>query len=40
MTRKFLTYVLLAAMTIAAGSMACGQTLSDLDNGDETDGAT
>ncbi|HRI09293.1 MAG TPA: hypothetical protein PKW35_15840 [Nannocystaceae bacterium] len=40
MTRKFLSLVLLAAMAIAAGSMACVKTINDLDTQDETDSGT
>jgi hypothetical protein len=40
MTRKFFTLVLIVAMSIAAGSMACIQTINDLDSADETDSGT
>lgn len=40
MTRKFLTLVLIAALSIAAGSMACIKTINDLDTNDETDSGT
>ncbi len=40
MNRKFFTLLLLGAMTIAAGSMACVKTVANLDIEDETDSAT
>ncbi len=40
MNRKFYTALLLAALFIAAGSMACVSTINDLDKSDETMGAT
>lgn len=40
MNRKFFTFLLLGALTIAAGSMACINTVQMLDNEDETDSAT
>ncbi|MEZ4450735.1 MAG: hypothetical protein R3B09_14735 [Nannocystaceae bacterium] len=40
MTRKFYTLLLIAALSIAAGSMACIKTLNDLDTEDETDSGT
>ena len=38
--RKFWTLVIGMAFAIAAGNMACGSSIKDLDNSDETDGAT
>lgn len=38
--RKIWTLVLGMALAIAAGNMACGETINDLDNSDETEGAT
>ena len=40
MNRKFFTLLLLAALSIAAGSMACVPTINELNNDDEGDGAT
>jgi hypothetical protein len=40
MNRKFFTLLALAAMMIAAGSMACVKTVESLDREDETDSAT
>jgi hypothetical protein len=40
MNRKFFTLLALAAMMIAAGSMACINTVESLDRVDETDSAT
>ncbi|MEZ4384440.1 MAG: hypothetical protein R3A79_24135 [Nannocystaceae bacterium] len=40
MIRKFYSLLLIAALTIAAASMACVDTLKDLDNADETDSGT
>lgn len=40
MNRKFFTLLLLGAMMIAAGSMACIKTTQQLDTEDETDSAT
>ncbi len=40
MIRKFWTLVIGMALAIAAGNMACGNTIKDLDKSDETDGAT
>lgn len=40
MNRKFFALLLLAALTIAAGSMACIQTVEKFDKDDETDSAT
>lgn len=40
MNRKFFTWLLLGAFVIAAGSMACINTVETLDNEDETDSAT
>ena len=40
MNRKFFTLLLLGAFMIAAGSMACINTVQMLDTEDETDGAT
>jgi hypothetical protein len=40
MNRKFFTLLLLGALMIAAGSMACINTVQQLDDSDETDGAT
>lgn len=40
MTRKFLTLLLVAALSIAAGSMACISGVQEIDKDDETDGAT
>jgi len=39
MTRKFLALIVLCAMGIAIGGMAC-ETQVKLDDSDETDGAT
>ncbi len=40
MNRKFFTLLLLGAMMIAAGSMACVNTVTVFDQDDETDSAT
>jgi hypothetical protein len=40
MIRKFYSLLIIAALTIAAGSMACSETLETLDNQDETDSGT
>lgn len=40
MNRKFFALLLLGALMIAAGSMACIQTVEQLDKDDETDSAT
>lgn len=40
MNRKFFTLLLLGAFMIAAGSMACINTVQTLDNEDETEGGT
>ncbi|WP_293263433.1 hypothetical protein [Nannocystis sp.] len=40
MNRKFFTLLLLAAMMIAAGSMACINTVTTIEITDETDSAT
>lgn len=40
MSRKFFTFLLLTALTIAAGSMACLNTVETFDKQDETDSAT
>ena len=40
MNRKFFTLLLLTALSIAAGSMACVSTVNDLDRSDEGMGAT
>lgn len=40
MNRKFFTLLLLGAFMIAAGSMACINTVQTLNNEDETDSAT
>lgn len=40
MNRKFFTMLLLGALMIAAGSMACVKTVESLDTEDETDSAT
>jgi hypothetical protein len=40
MYRNFLVLLVLAALTIAAGGMACGNKVRDIDTSDETDGAT
>jgi hypothetical protein len=40
MIRKFYSLLLIAALAIAAGSMACADNLKELDNADETDSGT
>ena len=40
MNRKFFSLLLLGAMMIAAGIMACVKTVEALDTEDETDSAT
>lgn len=40
MIRKFYSLLIVAALTIAAGSMACSNTLNTLDSEDETDSGT
>ncbi|HEY8378915.1 MAG TPA: hypothetical protein VIK91_20625 [Nannocystis sp.] len=40
MSRKFFALLLLTALTIAAGGMACIQTVETFDKQDETDSAT
>jgi hypothetical protein len=40
MSRKFFTFLLLTALMIAVGSMACLQTVEQFDKQDETDSAT
>lgn len=40
MNRKFLALLVLIALGITAGGMACVDTENDIDNSDETDGAT
>ncbi len=40
MIRKFYSLLIIAALTMAAGSMACNETLETLDNEDETDSGT
>ncbi|MCY0994026.1 hypothetical protein OV203_43205 [Nannocystis sp. ILAH1] len=40
MSRKFFSFLLLTALMIAAGSMACLQTVEEFDKQDETAGAT
>ena len=40
MNRKFFTVLLLGALMIAAGSMACVKTAQQLNTEDETDSAT
>lgn len=40
MNRKFFTVLLLGALMIAAGSMACVKTATQLNTEDETDSAT
>jgi hypothetical protein len=40
MNRKFFALLAFLALSIAAGGMACVQTVNSLDNSDETDGAT
>ncbi|WP_255215819.1 hypothetical protein [Pseudenhygromyxa sp. WMMC2535] len=41
MTRKtFTAFLVIATLAIAIGGMACGDTLEELDNIDETYGAT
>lgn len=40
MNRKFFTLLLLGALTIAAGSMACINTVTAVSDEDETDSAT
>lgn len=40
MSRKFYALLLLAALAITAGSMACIQTVEDFDKTDESAGAT
>ena len=40
MNRKFYSLLLLGALMIAAGSMACVKTVQSLDTEDETDSAT
>lgn len=40
MSRKFYALLLLTALMIAAGSMACIKTIEDFDRTDETIGAT
>lgn len=37
---KFYTLLVIAALSIAAGGLACGDTLEELDKIDETYGAT
>ena len=39
-TKKFYALLVIAALAIAAGGMACGDTIEDLDKLDETYGAT
>mgnify|MGYP001339104079 CR=1 FL=1 len=40
MSRKFYALLLLTALMIAAGSMACIKTVEEFDKSDETNGAT
>lgn len=40
MSRKFYALLLLAALSIAAGSMACIDTVKEFDKTDESAGAT
>jgi hypothetical protein len=40
MTRKFFALLAFITLSIAVGGMACVQTVEELDNSDETDGAT
>lgn len=40
MIRKFYSLLIIVALTIAAGSMACNNTLEDLNTEDETDSGT
>ena len=40
MTRKFFSLLLVAALAIAAGSMACANTVKDPNTDDETDSGT
>ena len=40
MTRKFCCLLVFIVLAIAVGGMACIDTVADLDNSDETDGAT
>jgi len=40
MTRKFLAALAFIALGIAVAGMACIETVNDLDETDETDGAT
>jgi hypothetical protein len=40
MNRKFFSLVLLAAMAIAVGGMACAQVTKSIDDADETDSGT
>ncbi len=40
MNRKFLALLVLAAMAMAVGGMACADTQATLDRSDEGDGAT
>ncbi len=40
MSRKFYALLLLTALMIAAGSMACVKTIEEFDKTDETNGAT
>lgn len=40
MTRKFFTLLAFVALSIAVGGMACIDTQEQIDDSDETDGAT
>ncbi len=40
MNRKFFTLLVIAALSIAAGSMACKNPINELETEDESDGAT
>jgi hypothetical protein len=40
MSRKFFALLLVSALMIAVGSMACLQTVEEFDKQDETDSAT
>jgi hypothetical protein len=37
---KFYAFLVIAALSIAAGGLACGDTMEDIDKLDETYGAT
>lgn len=40
MTRKFCALLVFLALSIAMGGMACIDTVNEIDDSDETDGAT